>query len=93
MLDPAVFVHDNMNHEISPIMKSLYNNNNNIINNVTWNRNSLGLLGSSSLYSILDSNLLYEDLDDDATSIGTIEDVSVDICKTTVDQILSSPII
>jgi len=84
-----------MNHEISPIMKSLYNNNN--INNVNvnwnWKMNSLGSVGSPSWCPILDSNLVYEDYDDDATSIGTIEDVSVDICKTTVDQILSSPII
>jgi len=81
-------------------MKSFYNNNNNNnnINNVNWNwnwkMNSLGSVGSSpSWCPILDSNLVYEDYDDDATSIGTIEDVSVDICKTTVDQILSSPII
>jgi len=83
MLDPAMFVHDNTmaNREISLTMKP-YNNNINV------NRNSL--LGSSTCCPTnIDSNLLYEEFDNDETSIGTIEDVCADICKSSFEQTFS----
>jgi len=76
MLDPSLFVNDSMNHEISLNMKP-YNNSN-------MNMNALESRPST------DSFLLYED-DDDATSIGTIENVSVEICRSTFEHTPLSP--